>query len=163
MGHLAVFEASSSVPSRKIAGGIERLGLPTAAAAYFLEHVEADAVHEHVAAHDICGSMVAADPTCATTSCSAPRRACTSTRCPGWICWTLDRAGAGVVTNEPHGPDLRVRPCADGPLLVRGAEHVTDAEGASTASPAPSSRVCACGKSQRQPWCDSTHKAIPAS
>jgi hypothetical protein len=62
MGHLAAFEASSSVPCRKIAAGIERVGLPPAVAAYFHEHVEADAVHEHVAAHDICGSMVAAEP-----------------------------------------------------------------------------------------------------
>jgi pyrroloquinoline quinone (PQQ) biosynthesis protein C len=62
MGHLAAFEASSSVPCRKIAGGLERVGFPDAVAAYFHEHVEADAVHEHVAAHDICGAMVAEDP-----------------------------------------------------------------------------------------------------
>ncbi len=62
MGHLAAFEASSSVPSRKIAGGIERVGLPAAVSAYFHEHVEADAVHEHVASSDICGALVAAEP-----------------------------------------------------------------------------------------------------
>lgn len=62
MGHLAFFEASSPIGSRKIAAGIERLGLPDAVAAYFHEHVEADSVHEHVAAHDICGSLVAAEP-----------------------------------------------------------------------------------------------------
>jgi pyrroloquinoline quinone (PQQ) biosynthesis protein C len=62
MGHLAAFEASSSVPCRKIAGGLERVGFPDAVADYFHEHVEADAVHEHVAAHDICGAMVAEDP-----------------------------------------------------------------------------------------------------
>lgn len=62
MGHLAVFEATSSVPSRKIAAGMERLGLPAAAAAYFHEHVEADAVHEHLAAHDIAGVMVEEEP-----------------------------------------------------------------------------------------------------
>ncbi len=62
MGHLAAFEASSSVPSRKIAAGIERVGLPDTVAAYFHEHVEADAVHEHVASRDICGAMVADDP-----------------------------------------------------------------------------------------------------
>ncbi len=63
MGHLAAFEASSSVPSRKIAGGIERVGLPPGVTDYFHEHVEADAVHEHVATRDICGAMVEADPT----------------------------------------------------------------------------------------------------
>jgi hypothetical protein len=62
MGHLAAFEASSSVPSRKIAGGIARVGLPDTVAAYFHEHVEADAVHEHVASSDICGALVAAEP-----------------------------------------------------------------------------------------------------
>jgi hypothetical protein len=62
MGHLAAFEATSSVPSRKVAGGIERLGLPPVVAEYFHEHVEADAVHEHVAAHDICVAMVEDDP-----------------------------------------------------------------------------------------------------
>ncbi|MCW2758671.1 MAG: iron-containing redox enzyme family protein, partial [Nocardioidaceae bacterium] len=62
MGHLAAFEATSSVPCRKIAAGIERVGLPDVAAAYFHEHVEADAVHEQVAARDICGSLVTDDP-----------------------------------------------------------------------------------------------------
>ena len=62
MGHLAAFEATSSVPSRKIAAGIERVGLPDSVAAYFHEHVEADAVHEHVAIRDICGHLVADDP-----------------------------------------------------------------------------------------------------
>jgi pyrroloquinoline quinone (PQQ) biosynthesis protein C len=62
MGHLAAFEATSSVPARKIAAGIERVGLPDAVAAYFHEHVEADAVHEQVALRDICGSLVADEP-----------------------------------------------------------------------------------------------------
>ncbi len=62
MGYLAAFEATSSVPSRKIAAGVERVGLPDVVAAYFHEHVEADAVHEQVAIRDICGSMVADDP-----------------------------------------------------------------------------------------------------
>jgi Iron-containing redox enzyme len=62
MGHLAAFEATSSVPSRRIAAGIERVGLPPAVAAYFHEHVEADAVHEQVALRDICGNLVDADP-----------------------------------------------------------------------------------------------------
>jgi pyrroloquinoline quinone (PQQ) biosynthesis protein C len=62
MGHLAAFEASSSVPCRKIAGGLERAGFSAAVTEYFHEHVEADAVHEHVASSDICGAMVADDP-----------------------------------------------------------------------------------------------------
>ncbi|HEY3527562.1 MAG TPA: iron-containing redox enzyme family protein [Nocardioides sp.] len=62
LGHFAVFEASSVVPSRRIASGIERLELPAAVATYFLEHVEADAVHEQVAARDVCGPYVADHP-----------------------------------------------------------------------------------------------------
>jgi hypothetical protein len=62
MGHLAAFESTSSAPCRKVAAGIQRLGFPDAVAAYFLEHVEADAVHEQLAVRDLCGRLVAADP-----------------------------------------------------------------------------------------------------
>jgi hypothetical protein len=62
LGHLAAFESTSSVPCRRIAAGVERVGLPEAVAAYFHEHVEADAVHEQVALRDICGSLVADEP-----------------------------------------------------------------------------------------------------
>ena len=62
VGHFAAFEASSSVPSRKIAMGLDRLGFPPAVSAYFQEHVEADAVHEQVAARDICGNLVQQHP-----------------------------------------------------------------------------------------------------
>src|SRR4051812_16322893 len=61
VGHFAAFEASSSVPSRRVASGLERLGLGEAAD-YFDEHVEADAVHEQIATRDICGSLVREDP-----------------------------------------------------------------------------------------------------
>ena len=54
--------STSSMPSRRIAVGIERVGLPDAVAAYFREHVEADAVHEQVAIHDICCALVLAEP-----------------------------------------------------------------------------------------------------
>ena len=62
VGHFAAFEASSSVPSRRIAAGLERLGL-SAATPYFDEHVEADAVHEQIAAREVCGAVVAQDQT----------------------------------------------------------------------------------------------------
>lgn len=57
VGHFAAFEASSSVPSRRISAGLKRLGLAEAAG-YFDEHVEADSVHEQVAARDLCGAVV---------------------------------------------------------------------------------------------------------
>lgn len=61
VGHFAAFEASSSVPSRRIAAGLERLGLG-AAARYFEEHVEADAIHEQIAARDVCAAVVEQTP-----------------------------------------------------------------------------------------------------
>jgi Iron-containing redox enzyme len=62
LGHLAAFESTSSVPCRRIAAGIERVGLPAVTAAYFHEHVEADAVHEQIALRAICGGLVEAEP-----------------------------------------------------------------------------------------------------
>lgn len=58
MGHLGAFEATSSLPCRRFAGGVRRLGLPEVVAAYFDEHVEADAVHEQLAFRDICATLV---------------------------------------------------------------------------------------------------------
>ena len=62
MGHLAAFEATSSLPSRRMVQGLERLDFPDAMVGYYSEHVEADAVHEHLAARDICGTLAMDDP-----------------------------------------------------------------------------------------------------
>ena len=62
LGHLAAFEMTSSIPSRQIAQGLSRLELPQAMADYYLEHVEADAVHEQLAARTICGSLLEDEP-----------------------------------------------------------------------------------------------------
>jgi hypothetical protein len=62
MGHLAAFETTSSLPCRKYAQGADRLGFGEEVTQYFEEHIEADAVHEHVAQRNICGAMVAEDP-----------------------------------------------------------------------------------------------------
>jgi hypothetical protein len=59
LGHLGAFEATSSLPCKKFAGGVRRLGLPERAAAYFDEHVEADAVHEQLAFRDVCAAIAA--------------------------------------------------------------------------------------------------------
>jgi hypothetical protein len=61
-GHLAALEMTSSVPMRRYAAGLRRLGFGRDATRFFDEHVEADAVHEQVAAHDLCGGLVAAEP-----------------------------------------------------------------------------------------------------
>jgi pyrroloquinoline quinone (PQQ) biosynthesis protein C len=62
MGHLAAFESTSSIPCRRVAQGLRRIGLPDAAADYFDEHVEADAVHEQIALREICGEIAEDDP-----------------------------------------------------------------------------------------------------
>ncbi|MFC0223279.1 iron-containing redox enzyme family protein, partial [Nocardioides zeicaulis] len=62
MGHLAVFEMTSSIPSRKMTQGLERLGLDGPMSLYYDEHVEADAVHEQLAARGICGTLAEDEP-----------------------------------------------------------------------------------------------------
>jgi hypothetical protein len=62
MGHLAAFEMSSSLPSRKIVQGLGRLELEGGMVRYFDEHVEADAIHEVLAAREICGSLATEEP-----------------------------------------------------------------------------------------------------
>lgn len=62
LGFLAAFEATSSGPSRRLAGGLERLGFPAEIVEYYTEHVEADAVHEQLAVRTICGQLVEEEP-----------------------------------------------------------------------------------------------------
>ena len=62
VGHLALFEMTSSIPNRRYASGLRRLGFGEDATAFFDEHVEADAVHENIAAVDLAGGLVRQDP-----------------------------------------------------------------------------------------------------
>ena len=62
LGHLAAFEATSSLPSRRMAQGLERLGFPPEMVGYYLEHVEADAVHEQLAVRTIVGALLEEEP-----------------------------------------------------------------------------------------------------
>ena len=62
LGFLAAFEATSSVPSRRIAQGLDRLGFPAEMIEYYTEHVEADAVHEQLAVRTICGALLDEEP-----------------------------------------------------------------------------------------------------
>lgn len=57
VGHLAAFEMTSSLPSRLYADGFRRLGYDERTTDYYDEHVEADAVHEQIAAHDLAGAL----------------------------------------------------------------------------------------------------------
>jgi hypothetical protein len=62
-GHLALFEMTSSIPNRRYASGLRRLGLDDPrATAFFDEHVEADSVHEAIAAVDLAGGLAREEP-----------------------------------------------------------------------------------------------------
>ena len=61
VGNLAILEMDSSLPNRRYADALRRLGRPDATG-FYDEHVEADAVHEAIAAHDLAGALAADDP-----------------------------------------------------------------------------------------------------
>jgi len=62
VGHLAAYEMTSSLPCRAYAKGLRRLGFSADVTDYFDEHVEADAVHEQLAARDLAGSLAEDEP-----------------------------------------------------------------------------------------------------
>jgi len=66
VGHLALFEMTSSLPNRRYANALRRLGFGERATAFFDEHVIADAVHEQIAAVDLCGGLVRQEPALAS-------------------------------------------------------------------------------------------------
>ena len=61
VGHLALFEMTSSVPNRRYGNGLRRLGHGEATG-FYDEHVVADAVHENVAAVDLAGGLARQEP-----------------------------------------------------------------------------------------------------
>jgi Iron-containing redox enzyme len=61
-GHLAAFEMTSSLPNRRYGNALRRLGFRERATDFFDEHVEADAVHENVAAVDLAGGLARQEP-----------------------------------------------------------------------------------------------------
>jgi hypothetical protein len=61
-GHLAVFEMTSSIPNRRYGDGFRRLGYGPEVTHFYDEHVEADAVHESIAAWDLADALSRAEP-----------------------------------------------------------------------------------------------------
>lgn len=61
-GHLAALEMTSSLPNRRYGNGLRRLGFDADTTRFFDEHVEADAVHEQIAAHDLAGKLAISEP-----------------------------------------------------------------------------------------------------
>jgi hypothetical protein len=63
VGHLALFEMTSSLPNRRYGNAVRRLGFESErATAFFDEHVEADAVHEAIASVDLAGGLIRMEP-----------------------------------------------------------------------------------------------------
>lgn len=63
VGHLAMFEMTSAVPNRRYGNALRRLGYDSEDAIDFYdEHVEADAVHENIAAYDLAGGLAKQEP-----------------------------------------------------------------------------------------------------
>lgn len=63
VGHLAMFEITSAIPNRRYGNALRRLNLASPDAVDFYdEHVEADSVHENIAAYDLGGGLARAEP-----------------------------------------------------------------------------------------------------
>jgi hypothetical protein len=96
LGHLAAVEMTSSEPSRRYSSGLRRLGFGEGTTVFYDEHVEADAVHEQIAAVDMCGSLVAEDPSLVAdvlfgAACSLALDGLTAGHLLG--AWEADRSG----------------------------------------------------------------------
>ncbi|MFH9548091.1 iron-containing redox enzyme family protein [Streptomyces sp. NPDC051445] len=62
VGHFAAVEITSSPGSRRLAQAMRRVDAGPAAAYFYDEHVEADAVHEQVVRHDVIAGLLAEEP-----------------------------------------------------------------------------------------------------
>ncbi|HUC06633.1 MAG TPA: iron-containing redox enzyme family protein [Solirubrobacterales bacterium] len=62
VGHLAMFEMTSALPNRRYGNALRRLGYDVEATDFYDEHVEADAVHENIAAYDLAGGLARQEP-----------------------------------------------------------------------------------------------------
>ncbi|PZS07641.1 MAG: hypothetical protein DLM64_14430 [Solirubrobacterales bacterium] len=94
VGHLALFEMTSSIPNRRYGDGLRRLGFGGDATLFFDEHVVADAVHENVAAVDLAGGLARQDhDLCASILWGAQALAHVDARWSGHIlrCWREGR------------------------------------------------------------------------
>jgi CDGSH-type Zn-finger protein len=56
--------------------------------------------------------------------------------------------------------EVQVTAYRDGPLIVRGAARIVDANGTELTPRRDPIALCRCGKSRLRPFCDGTHKLI---
>jgi hypothetical protein len=62
VGHLAMFEMTSVGPMGRYARGLRRLGVPEAACRFYDVHVEADRVHQELAADGMVAGLMSREP-----------------------------------------------------------------------------------------------------
>lgn len=62
VGHFASTEITSPPGSRRMVDALRRMQAPAECVAFYQEHVEADAVHEHVVRNDVVGDLLAREP-----------------------------------------------------------------------------------------------------
>jgi hypothetical protein len=99
VGHLAGFEMTSSVPNGRYAAGLRRLGFGPPTTTFFDEHVEADAVHEQLAAHALAGALARQEPALAESIIFGARAlAVTDAR---WASHVLEAWGRGDTSLLP--------------------------------------------------------------
>jgi Iron-containing redox enzyme len=118
VGHLALFEMTSSIPNRRYGDGLRRLGFEGDATLFFDEHVEADAVHENIAAVDLAGGLLRQEPElCALLLWGAETLAFLDARWAGSVLESW-RAGRTSLL-RPLSEDGRV---SEGGLAANGGE-----------------------------------------
>ena len=106
VGHLAAFEMTSSLPNRRYGNALRRLGWDGEEATdFFDEHVEADAVHENIAAWDLAGGLAASEPQLAGEVLLGARALLALEA--RWARHLLDAWEAGVSSLRPAAPPPR--------------------------------------------------------
>jgi hypothetical protein len=98
---------TSSVPNRRYAKGVRRLGFGPRATAFFDEHVLADAVHEKIAAVDLAGGLARQRPELTGDILWGARALCHLEA--RWATHLLDRWAQGQSSLRP-GSSLRLAP-----------------------------------------------------
>ena len=106
VGHLAAVR--DDVVARRTAAtpaALRRLGGADAAARFFDEHVEADAVHEQIAAYELAGGLAAAEPALAADVLFGARCAAyTDTAFAEWVLprWAVGQSSLLAETRTPE-------------------------------------------------------------
>lgn len=105
-GHLAAFEMTSSLPNKHYGNAFRRLGHGPDITGYYDEHVEADAVHEQIAARDLAGALAEDEPELAADIIFG---ACASLHVDGLVGAHLQAAWTGghsALREKPLTPSL---------------------------------------------------------